>query len=93
VSNGKTRINWRIRIAERTLDAAERAELEDILEENVPDALVHLTASVVRVIGANSVCGFSEADLQVTQHPIAARQSVSQFPYDSGREDVFGGIF
>jgi AICAR transformylase/IMP cyclohydrolase PurH len=33
------RINWRIRLAEGTLDATERAELQGILEENVPDAL------------------------------------------------------
>jgi phosphoribosylaminoimidazolecarboxamide formyltransferase / IMP cyclohydrolase len=33
------RINWRIRVLERTLDVTERAELETILEENVPDRL------------------------------------------------------
>jgi phosphoribosylaminoimidazolecarboxamide formyltransferase/IMP cyclohydrolase len=33
------RINWRIRVLERTLDVAERAELETVLEENAPDRL------------------------------------------------------
>lgn len=33
------RINWRIRLAEGTLDAAERAELQGALEENIPDGL------------------------------------------------------
>jgi phosphoribosylaminoimidazolecarboxamide formyltransferase/IMP cyclohydrolase len=33
------RINWRIRVAERNLEVAERAELEDILEGTTPDSL------------------------------------------------------
>jgi phosphoribosylaminoimidazolecarboxamide formyltransferase/IMP cyclohydrolase len=33
------RINWRFRVAEGTLAAAERAELQDILEESIPDVL------------------------------------------------------
>jgi phosphoribosylaminoimidazolecarboxamide formyltransferase/IMP cyclohydrolase len=33
------RINWRIRVVEGTLDASERAELQDILEENIPHTL------------------------------------------------------
>jgi phosphoribosylaminoimidazolecarboxamide formyltransferase/IMP cyclohydrolase len=33
------RINWRIRVSEAALDAAERAELESILAGNVPDTL------------------------------------------------------
>jgi phosphoribosylaminoimidazolecarboxamide formyltransferase/IMP cyclohydrolase len=33
------RINWRIRVVEGGLNASEREELEDILEENIPDKL------------------------------------------------------